>query len=101
LIQGAHILCAPVLDTEGVMNDPHNAARDSLQAVEQPGAGTLRMPRAPFHFSAAAVEIRGRAPMMGEDNERVLGEVLHYPKERIDELTRGGVLYKRPNQGNA
>jgi crotonobetainyl-CoA:carnitine CoA-transferase CaiB-like acyl-CoA transferase len=101
LIQGAHILCAPVLDTEGVMNDPQNAARNSLQEVDQPGAGTLRMPRAPFHFSAAAVEIRGRAPMMGEDNERVLGEVLHYPKERIEELTRRGVLYKRPNQGSA
>jgi len=98
LIQGAHILCVPVLDVEGVMNDPHNLARNSLQEVEQPGAGTLKMPKAPFRFSEAAVEVRGRAPLLGEDNERILAEILHYPKERIEDLTRRGMLCSGPSQ---
>jgi CoA:oxalate CoA-transferase len=96
LIQEAHILCAPVLDTEGVMNDPHNSARDSLQEIDQPGAGKLKLPRAPFRFSQASVGVRGRAPLMGEDNEKILSEVLNYPPERIDQLTKQGVLLKRP-----
>jgi CoA:oxalate CoA-transferase len=96
LIQAAHILCAPVLDTEGVMNDPHNLARASLQEINQPGAGKLTLPRAPFRFSEAAVAVRGRAPLMGEDNERILSEVLHYSLEKIEQLTKIGVLFKPP-----
>lgn len=96
LIQGAHILCAPVLDAEGVMNDPHNTERSILAEVEQPGAGKLRLPKAPFRFSEAAVEVRGHAPLMGEDNEWVLAEILNYPKERIEQLARTGVLFSQP-----
>jgi len=96
LIQDAHILCAPVLDTEGVMNDPHNSVRSSLAEIDQPGAGKLTLPKAPFRFSEASVAVRGRAPLMGEDNERILSEVLHYPPERIEQLTKQGVLFKQP-----
>jgi crotonobetainyl-CoA:carnitine CoA-transferase CaiB-like acyl-CoA transferase len=95
LIQEAHILCAPVLDTESVMNDPHNTVRNILQEVEQPGVGKLRLPKAPFRFSEADVQVQGRAPLMGEDNERVLADILEYPKERIDGLVRTGVLFKQ------
>jgi crotonobetainyl-CoA:carnitine CoA-transferase CaiB-like acyl-CoA transferase len=98
LIQAAHILCAPVLDTEGVMRDPHNQARGSLQEIEQPGAGRLTLPKAPFRFSNAAVEVKGRAPLMGEDNERILSEVLDYPPEKIEQLTNQGVLFKAPRR---
>jgi CoA:oxalate CoA-transferase len=97
LIQGAHILCAPVLDTEGVMNDPHNRERNSLQEIDQPGAGMLTLPRAPFRFSEASVAVRGRAPLMGEDNERILSEILGYPREKIEQLTNEGVLFKQPH----
>jgi CoA:oxalate CoA-transferase len=92
LIQGAHILCAPVLDTEGVMSDAHNRARESLQTIDQPGVGKLSLPRAPFRFSEASVEVRGPAPMMGEDNEQILREVLNYSPERIKQLTDSGVV---------
>ncbi|HKV53798.1 MAG TPA: CoA transferase [Candidatus Binataceae bacterium] len=94
MIQQAHILCAPVLDTESVMKDRHNTARNIFQEVEQPGVGTLTLPKAPFRFSEADVAVQGSAPLKGEDNERVLAEVLKYPKERIAELVRTGVLCK-------
>jgi crotonobetainyl-CoA:carnitine CoA-transferase CaiB-like acyl-CoA transferase len=96
LIQRAHILCAPVLDTEGVMNDPHNRIRNSFQEIDQPGAGKLTLPRAPFRFSEASVAVRGRAPLMGEDNESILSDVLHYPPQKIEQLTTRGVLFKQP-----
>jgi crotonobetainyl-CoA:carnitine CoA-transferase CaiB-like acyl-CoA transferase len=37
LIQEAHILCVPVLDTEGVMNDTHNNVRNIFHEIEQQG----------------------------------------------------------------
>lgn len=93
LIQKAHILCTPVLDTEGVMNDPHNLARNTLQEIEQPGVGTLKLPRAPFRFSDSIVEVNGPAPSLGADNEWVLRQVLGYSKEKIEQLTRAGILF--------
>jgi len=96
LIQAAHILCAPVLDTESVLNDRHNHERESLQEIDQPAAGKLRVPRAPFRFSDALAAVRGCAPLMGEDNETILRDVLHYPPEKIAQLTKDGVLFKRP-----
>jgi CoA:oxalate CoA-transferase len=93
LIQKAHILCAPVLDTEGVMNDPHNVARNTLQEIEQPGAGTLTFQKAPFRFSDSIVEVSGPAPSLGADNEWVLREVLGYSREKIGQLTRAGILF--------
>jgi crotonobetainyl-CoA:carnitine CoA-transferase CaiB-like acyl-CoA transferase len=93
LIQKAHILCTPVLDTEGVMNDPHNVTRNALQEVEQPGVGTLKFPKAPFRFSDSIVEISGPAPSLGADNEWVLREVLSYSEEKIEQLNRAGIMF--------
>jgi crotonobetainyl-CoA:carnitine CoA-transferase CaiB-like acyl-CoA transferase len=96
LIQGAHIQCAPVLDTESVLNDRHNLERASLREVDQPAAGKLKLPRAPFRFSDTSAEVRGRAPLMGEDNETILRDLLHYPPDKIEQLANDGVLFKRP-----
>ena len=93
LIQKAHIPCTAVLDTEGVMNDPHNLARNTLQEIEQPGVGPLKLPKAPFRFSDSTVEVKGPAPSLGADNEWVLREVLRYSKEKIEQLTRAGILF--------
>ena len=93
MLQDAHILCAPVLDTEGVMNDQHNLARNFLHEIEQPDAGRFSLPAAPFHFSESPVEIRGRAPRLGEDNVWVLREVLGYPTEKIARMAGEGILF--------
>jgi len=96
LLEQAHILSAPVRDTPGVMNDPHTIARKALEEIDQPGIGKLRLPKAPFRFSDAPVEIAGRAPFLGEHNESVLREVLGYPQSRIDSLREAGLLYQEP-----
>jgi len=94
LIQRAHILCAPVLDTEAVMNDPHNTARGIFHDLQQPGVGNIKVTKAPFRFSEAEVEVAGPAPRIGEDNEYVLAKILKYPKERIEQLRNAGVLFQ-------
>jgi crotonobetainyl-CoA:carnitine CoA-transferase CaiB-like acyl-CoA transferase len=101
VIQGAHILCTPVLDTEGVMSDQHNLARGAFQDVEQPGAGKLTVPKAPFRFSEAEVDVPGPAPRLGEHNAQVLVEVLGYSTEKIEQLTKEGVLFSPPTSPSA
>jgi CoA:oxalate CoA-transferase len=96
MLEKAHIMCTPVLDTPGFMNDPQVRARGLMQAVEQPGVGALDLARAPFHFSDARVEIRMRAPLLGEHNESALAAVAGYSAEKIAELNQSGVLKHDP-----
>jgi formyl-CoA transferase len=96
LLEQAHILSAPVLDTPSVMNNPHTIARKALGEIHQPGVGKIRLPVAPFHFSGARVEIPGRAPLIGEHNDLVLAEVAGYAPGRIAELAAAGVLHQEP-----
>jgi crotonobetainyl-CoA:carnitine CoA-transferase CaiB-like acyl-CoA transferase len=94
LLEQAHILSAPVMDTPGVMDDPHTIARRALGEIDQPGIGKLRLPVAPFRFSEAKVEIPGRAPLLGEHNETVLAQVAGYTAAQITALREAGVLHE-------
>jgi crotonobetainyl-CoA:carnitine CoA-transferase CaiB-like acyl-CoA transferase len=96
LLDQVHIMGAPVLDTAGYVNDPHIRAREAIQNVEHPGVGAIGIPRAPFHFSGARVEIRSRAPMLGEHNEDALSAVAGYTKEKIAALKAAGILRQDP-----
>lgn len=92
LLREAAIMCAPVLDIGEAMRDPHMQARGIMQEFAQPGLGKIALPRTPFHFSEAAVEIPGPSPRLGEHNAQVLHEVAGYSRGVIEELTREGVL---------
>ena len=94
LLAQAHILSGPVLDTPGFLDDAQVHAREFIQPVTQPGVGTIGIPKAPFHFSDAKVEIRRRAPLLGEHNEEVLSTLLEYDKKKIEELSAAGVLQR-------
>jgi CoA:oxalate CoA-transferase len=96
LLDQVHIMGAPVLDTAGYVSDPQIRAREAIQAVAHPGVGVIGIPRAPFHFSGARVEIRSRAPMLGEHNEAALAAVAGYTKETIAALEQAGVLHHDP-----
>jgi crotonobetainyl-CoA:carnitine CoA-transferase CaiB-like acyl-CoA transferase len=94
ILERAHILSALVLDTPGVMNNPHTIARKALGEIDQPGVGKIRLPVAPFRFSNATVAIPGRAPLLGEHNDIVLAEILGYPQGQLESLTASGVLHQ-------
>jgi len=88
----ARILSAPVLDIAQAINHPQIKARGAMQNVPHPGIGPVALPKSPFRFSETTVEIRRRAPLLGEHNESVLSRYLGYSAEKIAFLTQGGVL---------
>jgi crotonobetainyl-CoA:carnitine CoA-transferase CaiB-like acyl-CoA transferase len=47
-------------------------------------------------MSETPAMIRGRAPLLGEHNERILSKYLGYSQEKIEELTKAGVLVQDP-----
>jgi CoA:oxalate CoA-transferase len=99
MLEKAHILSAPVLDTPGFINDAQIKSRKFIQSVPHPGLGPVRLPKSPLHFSDARVEIRSPAPMLGEHNEAVLSKVLGYTADKIAGLNQSGVILHDPRIG--
>jgi crotonobetainyl-CoA:carnitine CoA-transferase CaiB-like acyl-CoA transferase len=77
---------------EEVFDDPHFIARGWPVQVEHPELGkTFTYPGAPISFGAAPWRIARRAPLLGEDNAAVWGEVGLSPAE-IDALRSRGTI---------
>ncbi len=98
ILQDNAIMCAPVLDIGEAIRDRQMQARGIMQEVVQPGFGPVALPKSPFHFSDAPVEISGPSPGLGEHNAEVLEDLLGYSREAVAELMREGVLVQAPEK---
>jgi crotonobetainyl-CoA:carnitine CoA-transferase CaiB-like acyl-CoA transferase len=78
------------------MEHPHLRARNTVRRVKDRFLGELDIPGVPVKFSAWPDKLDLRAALLGEDNERVLHEVLGMPDDRIKALYSEGVLVRDP-----
>jgi CoA:oxalate CoA-transferase len=90
------VACAPVLSLNEAMEHPHLRARNTVRRVKDRFLGELDIPGVPVKFSAWPDKLDLRAALLGEDNERVLHEVLGMPEDRIKALYSEGVLVRDP-----
>lgn len=64
--------------------------------IDDRSGGSIRVPNVPWHFSDAPdVGVSGIPKFRGEDNRSVLGELLGYDDDRLDQLEESGVLSSR------
>jgi formyl-CoA transferase len=63
-----------------------------MQSIPHPGLGPVAIPKSPFRMSETPAMIRNRAPLLGEHNEKILGNYLGLSADSIRELTNKGVL---------
>jgi crotonobetainyl-CoA:carnitine CoA-transferase CaiB-like acyl-CoA transferase len=92
-LTAARVPASAVLSPAEVVAHPHLAERQAFPAIEHPGRGTVRITAVPFHVDSRPVKPRGGAPYrVGEHTRAVLGDVLGYSRERIDELLRLGTV---------
>jgi CoA:oxalate CoA-transferase len=82
---------APVRTVQGVVNDEQLAYRNFFIDIDHPIAGKFKYPGAPYKLSATPWEIKHPAPLLGEHNARVYGQ-LGYRKKEIDALKKEGVI---------
>jgi crotonobetainyl-CoA:carnitine CoA-transferase CaiB-like acyl-CoA transferase len=54
--------------------------------------GERRVVGPPWRFGEDGVGVRRAAPLLGEHNRYVLGEILGMPDDEIERLTEAGVL---------
>ncbi|MCX6024156.1 MAG: CoA transferase, partial [Chloroflexi bacterium] len=90
--QALGLAATPVLDIGEVMDDPHHNARGFFVEADQPAAGKLRYPGAPFKLQEGAWEMRRPAPMLGQHNEDVYCGQLGYSPAEVERLRGLGVI---------
>lgn len=88
--QARGVPITPVNTIADIIQDPHLAARGYWTTVAHPLLGDLRLPGAPFRLSATPLT-SGPAPLLGQDNARVLAE-LGVSAVELATLRAGGTL---------
>jgi len=92
IMDEASLPCAPVMDTERLINDPHIGSRQMVVDVEQMISGPLKMPGTVFKLSATPGDPSEPAPFLGEHNIEIYGGLLGYSEAKIEELIGQGII---------
>ena len=66
--------------------------REMLVKMDQPGIGELTVTNNPVKLSDTKATIRRPAPLLGEHNAEVYGELLGYDEEKLKELREKAVI---------
>lgn len=80
-----------VADLEEVLESPQHRARNFFVEMEHPTAGTYRYCSAPFKLPRSPW-LTQRAPLLGEHNEVVYGEMLGLDKEDLHRMRQEGSI---------
>jgi crotonobetainyl-CoA:carnitine CoA-transferase CaiB-like acyl-CoA transferase len=87
------IPAAPVVDPADATDDPWFWERGALAVVDDPIHGEVRVPGLPIRGSNVPRRpVEPPAPLLGQHNAEVLGEVLGWETERVAALAEAGVL---------
>jgi crotonobetainyl-CoA:carnitine CoA-transferase CaiB-like acyl-CoA transferase len=91
LLRG-RVPCGAVNDFAHALNDPQVRARNMVVTVAHPAGGTVEMPGNPIKMSDTPAEDFAPPPLVGQDTERVLTELLGYSGEKIAKLRAQGAI---------
>lgn len=91
-LQAAGIAAMPVMNVEDQFMDPHLRARQVHVECEHPRVGIEWLHGIPWHLSATPGRIRRPAPLLGEHNQYVFGELLGLPAAEIQRLMEAGAI---------
>jgi crotonobetainyl-CoA:carnitine CoA-transferase CaiB-like acyl-CoA transferase len=90
-LHAAGVPCGEVRGVPEALADPHTTARGLVVETEHPRFGTVRQVGSPVRAGPPRRDHR-RAPLLNEDADYVLGELLGYEEARRALLAAGGAF---------
>ena len=93
VLQAAGIAAGALQDAQGLNErDPQLAARETFFELDHPVIGPARFEGSPVTFSRIAGDTWRSAPLLGEDNDYVFGDVLGLGADELADLRAEGVI---------
>lgn len=89
--QAVKVLIVPVFTSEDFTKDEYYRGRGFWVEVEHAAMGRIEIPGAPFRMMASPWELRRPAPLLGEHNVEVLGEI-GLSRHDVAALRQAGVI---------
>ncbi len=97
-LQAAGIAAGLVASAPDVLGDAQLASREFFVAIDRAVVGTYLYPGAGMRMAMTPLRPNRPAPLLGEHNRRVLGEIIGLSLDELDELERAGLIGTRPRQ---
>jgi len=91
-LQKAGVAAIPSFGGAELFSDPHLNERGFATEVSHPVIGKRKVVNVPWRFSATPAQVTSYAPLLGEHNEYVFGELLGMPQEEIQRLVAEGII---------
>jgi crotonobetainyl-CoA:carnitine CoA-transferase CaiB-like acyl-CoA transferase len=92
-LQAAGVAAMPVMNLEDQFRDPHLREREIHLESEHPKVGLEFLHGIPWRLSDTPGRIRRPAPLLGEHNQYVFGELLGLPDVEIQRLVEAGAIH--------
>ncbi|MBM2825315.1 MAG: hypothetical protein HW402_979 [Dehalococcoidales bacterium] len=96
ILQSQGVAAGAVLDQSELMNDPHSKERNYYVDIEHPDTGVRAHPATTWKMSKTQRREWTRAPLLGEHNKYVFGELLGLSDAEIAQLQEEKVISDRP-----
>ena len=92
-LQSVGVAAVASLSSEELFHDPHLKERGLWTKVKHPVIGEQVVALPPWKLSVTPVKVNHAAPLLGEHNQYVFGELLGMSKEEIAALEEEEILY--------
>lgn len=92
MLQAAGVAAMPVMNLEDQFRDPHLRAREVHLECEHPKVGIEWLHGIPWRLSETPGRIHRPAPLLGEHNQYVFGELLGLPSSEVQRLMDAGAI---------
>lgn len=92
MINEAGVPSSPVNTLDRIVTEPQLLERNMFPIIEQPGIGKMIVTNNAQKFTETKSGPRKPAPLLGEDNEAVYGEMLGLDKEQLKTLKEQGII---------
>ena len=92
MLDAVGVPVAQIKTVEELIDDPQLNQRDMLVEHDIPGVGKVKYPGNPLKLQKTPPVTNRRAPLLGEDSEQILKDILHCSDEQIVELREEGIV---------
>ena len=93
LLQAHKVAAMPVMNIADQFSDSHLSERQFYVDIDHPHVGSEWIYGMPWRLSETPGQIRTSAPLLGQHNDYILGQVLGLPAESLAALESQGVVY--------